>query len=69
MQEPSSSVANELKSDIKLEINQITGSKIREVKEYTAYWYPNLFSKYLVLNFLFDILFWEITFKKLVDIF
>ena len=39
---------NDKRAKIKLEINQITGSKIREVKEYTAYWYPNLFSKYLI---------------------
>ena len=39
---------NDKRAKIKLEINQLTGSKIREVKEYTDYWYPNRFSKYLI---------------------
>ena len=39
---------NDKRAKIKLEINQLTGSKIREIKEYTDYRYPNLFSKYLI---------------------
>ena len=39
---------NDKRAKIKLEINQLTGSKIREIKEYTDYWYPNRFSKYLI---------------------
>ena len=39
---------NDNRAKIKLEINNHTGSKIKEIKEYTSYWYLYFFSKYLI---------------------
>ena len=39
---------NDKRAKIKLEINNHTGSKIKEIKEYTNYWYLYFFSKYLI---------------------
>ena len=39
---------NDNRAKIKLEINNHTGSKIKEIKEYTSYWYLYFFSKYFI---------------------
>ena len=39
---------NDNRAKIKLEINNYTGSKIKEIKEYTSYWYLYFFSKYFI---------------------
>ena len=39
---------NDNRAKIKLEINNHTGSKIKEIKEYTGYWYLYFFSKYFI---------------------
>ena len=39
---------NDDRAKIKLEINNHTGSKIKEIKEYTGYWYLYFFSKYFI---------------------
>ena len=39
---------NDDRAKIKLEINNHTGSKIKEIKEYTVYWYLYFFSKYFI---------------------
>ena len=39
---------NDNRAKIKLEINNHTGSKIKEIKEYTNYWYLYFFSKYFI---------------------
>ena len=39
---------NDKRAKIKLEINNHTGSKIKEIKEYTSYWYLYFFSKYFI---------------------
>ena len=39
---------NDDRAKIKLEINNLTGSKIKEIKEYTSYWKLYFFSKYLI---------------------
>ena len=39
---------NDNRAKIKLEINNYTGSKIKEIKEYTNYWYLYFFSKYFI---------------------
>ena len=39
---------NDNRAKIKLKINNHTGSKIKEIKEYTSYWYLYFFSKYFI---------------------
>ena len=39
---------NDERAKIKLEINEATGSKIKEIKEYTNYWKLYFFSKNLI---------------------
>ena len=39
---------NDTRAKIKLDINNHTGSKIKEIKEYTSYWYLYFFSRYFI---------------------